>query len=105
MARRRATILTPTPGAVPLRDRLQHKVEKVSAVALAGPSGWDDDDPPDETVLHFTAGDLTRIEEARPGDNVQIRLGDHQQLRDRELRRAVRRSLDRGVNVRIRVEG
>lgn len=67
--------------------------------------GWDDDEPPDETVLYFTMDVGRALRELRIDQPVEIRLDQPDQLVEPSFARAVTEALDDGREVTIKVRG
>ena len=67
--------------------------------------GWDDDEPPDETVLYFTMDVGRGLRELRINQPVEIRLDQPDQVVEPSFARAVAEALDAGRKVTIKVRG
>jgi hypothetical protein len=94
---RLAKVVTTDPRSVPRNLPFRYEVR----VAESGK--WDDDDPPDETVLHFSSKLAREVLQLKGGRSVQIRLAHTSQLEDTELARAVEAAHAHGREVRIRL--
>lgn len=95
----RARIIAADPDAI--ADELPFR-----AVVERDPDpGWDDDEPPDETVLYFTMDVGRGLRELRIDQPVEIRLDQPDQLVEASFVRAVTEALDDGREVTIKVRG
>ncbi len=94
----RVRIITHDPRAVPQDLSFPHRVQAGAA------SDWDDDNPPDLTILNFAPKLHTKIATLEYGRDVQIRLYGATQLRHPEVVEAVRVALDQDRDVTIRID-
>jgi hypothetical protein len=94
----RARILTRHPEALPADLPFAHAVERIVEGA------WDDDEPPDETVVNFTP-DLTReIKDVESGNRIEVLLDGPEQLEEPGLADAVDLALSEDRDLTIRIE-
>lgn len=97
--RTRARIIAADPEAI--ADELPFR-----AVVEQNPEpGWDDDEPPDETVLYFTMDVGRELRELSIDRPVEIRLDQPDQLVEPSFARAIAEALDDGHEVTIKVRG
>ena len=93
----RARIMAADPGAI--ADDLPFQ----AAVEQDPEPGWDDDEPPDETVLYFTTDLGRELRELSTDQPVEIRVERPEQLVEPAFADAVAEALDNGHEVTIKV--